>query len=145
MVYVRMWMSMWKPEVNLFSFSRNYLSCLFFPLSLFYVYGCLVWAIGVYRVPSSQESSRSPGTRITKGCEPPCGCRELNQGPLEKMPLFTPLSHLSNWLYWDSHWDLNLTKQLGWQGSEAQRSACACLPSSGILRVDYHAQLFLGD
>lgn len=144
MVYVRMWMSMWKPEVNLFSFFRNYLSCLFFPLSLFYVYGCLVWAIGVYRVPSSQESSRSPGTRITEGCGT-LWVPGIKPGSPGKMPLFTPLSHLSNLLYWESHWDLKLTKQLGWQASETQRSTCACLPSSGILRVDYHAQLFLGD
>ncbi|CAO2601830.1 hypothetical protein LEMLEM_LOCUS10924, partial [Lemmus lemmus] len=28
---------------------------------------------------------------ITDGCEPPCGCRELNSGPLEKQAvLLTP-------------------------------------------------------
>jgi hypothetical protein len=25
---------------------------------------------------------------ITDGCEPPCGCWELNSGPLEEQPLF---------------------------------------------------------
>ena len=34
---------------------------------------------------------------ITDSCEPPCGCWELNSGPLEEQSLlFNPLSHLSS-------------------------------------------------
>ncbi|KAM7325511.1 hypothetical protein ACRRTK_015764 [Alexandromys fortis] len=40
---------------------------------------------------------------ITDGCEPPCGCRELNSGPLEEQamlltsePSLQPLSSLYN-------------------------------------------------
>lgn len=30
------------------------------------------------------ESVRSPGTRVTDNCEPPCDCWELNSGPQEE-------------------------------------------------------------
>ena len=30
---------------------------------------------------------RSPGTGVTDGWEPPCGCRELNSGPLEEQAM----------------------------------------------------------
>jgi hypothetical protein len=34
---------------------------------------------------------------VTGGCEPPCGCWDLNSGPLEEQPvLLTTLSHLSS-------------------------------------------------
>ena len=33
------------------------------------------------------EIVRSPGTGITDCCELPCGCWELNWGPLEKQPV----------------------------------------------------------
>ena len=38
----------------------------------------------------SAGQKRAPDL-ITDGCEPPCGCRELNSGPLEEqaMPLTT--------------------------------------------------------
>lgn len=28
-----------------------------------------------------------PGTRVIDGCEPLCGCCELNPGPLQKQPV----------------------------------------------------------
>lgn len=31
-----------------------------------------------------QRGHRFPGTRVTDGCEPPCGCWELNPDPLEE-------------------------------------------------------------
>ena len=34
------------------------------------------------------EGVRSPGTRITDSCELPCGCWDLNIGPLEEQPMF---------------------------------------------------------
>ncbi|ERE77141.1 E3 ubiquitin-protein ligase [Cricetulus griseus] len=30
---------------------------------------------------------RSPGTGVTDSCELPCGCWELNRGPLEELPV----------------------------------------------------------
>ena len=32
--------------------------------------------------------ARSPKTRVTDSYEPPCGCWELNSGPLEEQPMF---------------------------------------------------------
>ena len=37
---------------------------------------------------------------ITEGCKPPCGCWELNSGPLEEQPvLLTAEPSLQPWLY----------------------------------------------
>ena len=33
------------------------------------------------------ESVRCPGTGVTDSCELPCGCWELNSGPLEEQPV----------------------------------------------------------
>jgi hypothetical protein len=33
------------------------------------------------------EGARSPGTEVTDSCELPCGCWELNLGPLEEQPV----------------------------------------------------------
>ena len=33
------------------------------------------------------KGSTSPGTAVTDKCELPCGCWELNPGPLEEQPL----------------------------------------------------------
>jgi len=35
--------------------------------------------------PAGQKRASDP---ITDGCEPPCGCWELNSGPLEERPVF---------------------------------------------------------
>jgi hypothetical protein len=35
--------------------------------------------------PTDQKRARD---LITDGCEPPCGCWELNSGPLEEQPVF---------------------------------------------------------
>ena len=32
-----------------------------------------------------EENIVSLGTRVTEGCEPPYGCWELNQGPLDEL------------------------------------------------------------
>jgi len=34
-----------------------------------------------------EEGIKLPGTRVTDGCEPSCGCWELNSGPLEEQRL----------------------------------------------------------
>ena len=33
------------------------------------------------------EGVRFPGAGVTDSCEPPCGCWELNLGPLEEQPV----------------------------------------------------------
>jgi hypothetical protein len=35
-----------------------------------------------------EEGVRSPGTGVTDGCEPPCGCWEFNSGRMEEQPVF---------------------------------------------------------
>ena len=43
--------------------------------------------VQVWCLRGPDESTGSPGTGVTDHCEPPCGCRELNLGPLEEQPL----------------------------------------------------------
>jgi hypothetical protein len=45
-----------------------------FRIYLFYVYE--------YSTLSLQTHQKRASDPITDGCEPPCGCRELNSGPL---------------------------------------------------------------
>ena len=49
---------------------------------------------GALRRP--EEGVGSPGTGITDGCEPPCGCWESNPGPLEEQPVLLPTADLSS-------------------------------------------------
>jgi hypothetical protein len=70
-------------------------------------------------------------------CEPPCGCWELNSGPLEEhqvllfVCLFVCFSRqgfsVSPWLSWNS------LCRPGWP--RTQTSACLCLPNAGIKGV----------
>ena len=50
----------------------------------------------VHRTP--EEGIGSPGGRIIDACEPPSGCQELNQGPLNEQLVLLPaklsLQHL---------------------------------------------------
>jgi hypothetical protein len=34
----------------------------------------------------TEEGIRSPGPRVTDSCELPCGCQELDPGPVEEQP-----------------------------------------------------------
>ena len=43
------------------------------------VYCVLAWCL-----PRTEEEVRSPRTGVTDSCELPCGCWELNPGPLEE-------------------------------------------------------------
>ena len=57
---------------------------------LFYVSECLFPRMAVHHIHSrcpwsSEEDGRSPETG--NGCEPPCGCWELNPGPLQVQPM----------------------------------------------------------
>jgi hypothetical protein len=49
----------------------------FFFFHLFYLYGIL------------SLSSDTPEEGITDGCEPPCGCWEMNSGPLEEQSVLS--------------------------------------------------------
>ena len=46
---------------------------------------CVVLSVYVYHMYAG--ALRSPGTGVTDGCEPPCGCWELNPGPIEEKPV----------------------------------------------------------
>jgi hypothetical protein len=85
-------------------------------IHLFYVYKCLSAC-----TPEYQKRDLDP---ITDGYEPPCGCGELNSGPLEEqsvvltaewapIPHVTPLypqsiNCLMLWIKWAIAWDLSL-------------------------------------
>jgi len=54
---------------------------------LFYVYGCFICMY----ICTPEKGIRFHRTTVIDGCEPPCGCWELNLGPLEKQSvLLTP-------------------------------------------------------
>jgi hypothetical protein len=55
---------------------------LFFPLR--FIYFLYVW-VHCHCLQTHQKRASDP---ITDGCEPPCGCWELNLGPLEEQSMF---------------------------------------------------------
>ena len=54
----------------------------FFSLRLIYY----IYSVSLACVPKSQKRASDP---ITDGCEPPCGCWELNLGHLEEQSVLT--------------------------------------------------------
>ena len=58
--------------------------------NLFYVYECFAYMYVcvpcVYMIPPRrpEKDIKYPGTGVTDNCEPPCGCWELNLGPLQE-------------------------------------------------------------
>lgn len=61
--------------------------CFVFKMYLFYVYVCFasMYVCASHSCPvlwNSEEGIRSPAIGATGGCEPLCGCWELNGGPL---------------------------------------------------------------
>ena len=68
------------------------------PLSLA-IFTSYMW-VHWHCLQTHQERASDP---TTDGCEPLCGCWDLNSGPLSS-PCFYPLSHLSSpvYLFWDS-------------------------------------------
>ena len=63
----------------------------FFFFILLYVYGCFAcMCVYTMYMPGSprrpEEGIGFLGTGVADGCEPPCGYRELNPGPLEEQP-----------------------------------------------------------
>ncbi|KAL6067169.1 hypothetical protein STEG23_015995 [Scotinomys teguina] len=53
-----------------------------------------------WRAPKRpEEATLSPGIGITDSCDPPCGCQELDPGPLEEQPVLLtaePFLHYKN-------------------------------------------------
>ena len=66
----------------------------------FLIYLFIYYVYNILSVCMSAGHKRAPNL-ITDGCEPPCGCRELNSGPLEEqaMLLTTEPSPQPNWNY----------------------------------------------
>lgn len=50
----------------------------------------------VLSLQSSEEGVGSSGPGVTDGCEPSCGCGELNLGSCKSKKCYKPLSHLSS-------------------------------------------------
>lgn len=46
-----------------------------------------MYKLHIYCLRKPEKDNRSLGTRITDGCELPCGCLELNLGPVEEQPV----------------------------------------------------------
>ena len=86
----------WLTEGSFHKYPRAvHCALVFFPpkiyLFLFYVYECFPACMSVYHIPAQcpgrpEEGIRSPGTGAVDGCELPCGCWELNVGPLQGQP-----------------------------------------------------------
>ena len=55
-----------------------------------YVYGCCMSVLHIcaWSLWRPEDSLRSSGTEVTGNCEMPCGCWDLNPGPLEEQPMF---------------------------------------------------------
>ena len=72
-----------KPRENILKSQESRTHNLFFNIYLFIYY-----EYNILFVCMLADQKRAPGP-ITDGCEPPCGCWELNSGPLEEqaMPL----------------------------------------------------------
>jgi hypothetical protein len=49
---------------------------------LFFFFMCMNIYGSVYEYPRESERAFGPETEVTDGWEPPCGCWELNSGPL---------------------------------------------------------------
>jgi hypothetical protein len=54
-----------------------------FGINTFNFYLC-TYEYSLYIYGTCQRTASDP---ITEGCEPPCGCWELNSGPLEEYPM----------------------------------------------------------
>jgi hypothetical protein len=63
------------------SISFRFLFFVFFFLNRFYLF---ISCVCEYTIAVSRHTRRGHLIPITDGCEPPCGCWELNSGPLEE-------------------------------------------------------------
>ncbi|EDL23115.1 mCG145372, partial [Mus musculus] len=67
------------------SFSSSLCVCDLFCFSFFFL--SFIYLIYEYTVVVFRMSPKRASDPITDGCEPPCGCWELNSGPLEEQPV----------------------------------------------------------
>jgi hypothetical protein len=70
----------------------------FFFSFLKYYYYLYEYTIALFKHTRRVVSASDP---ITDGCEPPCGCSELNSGPLEEQSVSHLSSHLSSLCFLD--------------------------------------------
>jgi hypothetical protein len=71
----------------LFSLSPSSFLPSFLPPSFFFFFYLFILCIWVH-YSSLQTYQKKVSDPITDGCEPPCGCWELNSGPLEEQSVF---------------------------------------------------------
>ena len=64
--------------------------CMSVLLARMFVHHVLVWC-----TPRPEEDIRLPATGVTDGCELPCGCLQLDLGPLEEQQCSKLLNRLS--------------------------------------------------
>lgn len=60
-------------------------------MSVYYMHAC-----SLVPVEDTEEGDRSLGTRVTDSSTTPCGCQELNLGPLQEQQIFSAAEHLSS-------------------------------------------------
>jgi hypothetical protein len=65
---------------------------------------------------------RSPGTGVIDSCEWPCGCWELNFGPLEEQPVLQPVHHMCVCTHMHTHTHIHMHTQ------------CTCRAAEGNLQ-----------
>jgi hypothetical protein len=111
----------------------------------------------VHAVPEeAKEGAGSPGTGVTDGCKPSCGCWELNLGPLQKQDVLLAsepsVQHLPQVfvLLFETRSDyvalasLELTMQTRLALNSESSSSCHYRPSAGIKGLYHQSRLFHG-
>jgi hypothetical protein len=77
-VHISHWARNGKHTNLIFFLSCSFQICLISFFSFFFIY------LYEYTVAVSDTHQKRASDLITDGCEPPCGCWELNSGPLEQ-------------------------------------------------------------
>jgi hypothetical protein len=122
---------------------------IFFLIFFFYYLFIVFW---VHCNCLQRHQKRAPNP-TSDGCEPPCGCWELNSGPLEEQSVLLTLSHLSSPypMIFNTYYDctcqwLSSVMFLSclWNGVSlcSQRSACQCLPIKVVWHRTWHKEHF---
>jgi hypothetical protein len=93
-----------KPRSSARATSAPYLSLSLFKISIYLFY--VREYIHGHCLQTHQKRAMDP---ITDGCEPPCGCWDLNSGPLEEQPvLLAAEPSLQSRIFWFLKLNINL-------------------------------------
>jgi hypothetical protein len=104
-------------------------------VSFFFLNKIYLFILCIYHC-SFQTHQKRASDSIPDGCEPPCGCWELNSGPLEEQSVLLttePSLQTSFLVFWDRVSLCSLgclrTSSTDQAGLNSQISACLCLPT----------------